>query len=138
MGDFRLSGGCQCGAVRYTINAPARSLVHCHCGMCRKVHGAIFASFSDIPADKFTIDQGEDNLVSYESSPGNPRKFCKTCGGHILTINGEFPEVVYLSTGTLDGGAHPGHPEGTESHIFVGSKAPWYEIHDELPQTEEY
>ena len=136
--EFKLSGGCQCGAVRYSVHAPARSLVHCHCGMCRKVHGAVFVSFSEVPADKFTIEKGESNLANYDSSPGNHRRFCKTCGGHVVTTDDDLPDIVHLSTGTLDDGAHPGHPDGTESHIFVGSKVPWYEIHDGLLQTEEY
>ena len=80
MGEFKLSGGCQCGAVRYTIYEPARSTNHCHCSMCRKIHGALFASLSRVSEDKFTVDRGKDNLVNFDSSPQVHRKFCKTCG----------------------------------------------------------
>ena len=46
--------------------------------------------------------------------------------------------VVELATGTIADGAHPGHPEATRRHIFVGSKVPWYAIDDGLPRHEEF
>ena len=138
MGDFKLSGGCQCGAVRYTIYAPANVTEHCHCSICRKCHGAIFVTLSAVPLDKLTIDQGADNLATFDSSPKVHRRFCKTCGCHLFEYADDLPDVVFLSTGTLDGGADPGHPKENEMHIFVGSKVPWYEITDNLPQHEEF
>ena len=138
MADFKLSGGCQCGAVRYTIHEPVRETVHCHCSMCRKVHGALFVTFSVISKDKFTIDKGADNIATFKSSANLGRKFCKTCGGHLFEEGAEEPNLVYFTTGTLDGGAHPGHPDDKLYHIFVGSKVPWYEITDDLPQHEEF
>ena len=139
MSDERvLSGGCQCGAVRYTIHEPVRETFHCHCSMCRKVHGALFATISTVSKDKFTIDKGADNIAMFKSSASYSRKFCKTCGGHLLGEWAKEPNFVYFTTGTLDGGAHPGHPKGKERHIHVGSKAPWHEITDDLPQDEEY
>ncbi len=135
--EFKLTGGCQCGAVRYTMSAPATDTVHCHCSMCRKVHGALFATFSAIPADAFRIDRGADNLTAFESSPGNPRRFCKSCGSQIYTMM-PGDSTAYILTGTLDDGAHPGHPVGKERHIFVASKVPWYELTDDLPKIEEF
>jgi hypothetical protein len=41
---------------------------------------------------------------------------------------------MYFFPSTLDGGVHPGHPVGTESHIYVGSKAEWDSICGNLPQ----
>ena len=133
-----ITGGCQCGAVRYTVRAPATETRHCHCSICRKTYGAIFVTFATFPRDAFSIDKGEDNLVSYQSSPGNSRKFCRTCGAHIMEVVDDAPEEVYVAAGTIDGGAHPGHPEGAIKHIFVGSKVPWYEITDSLPRHEEF
>ena len=78
--DFKRTGGCQCGAVRYTIHAPAVETYHCHCEMCRKLQGVLFGTFSGVPRDQITIDKGADNLTTYDSSPPNHRKFCKTFG----------------------------------------------------------
>ncbi len=133
-----ISGGCQCGAVRYTVRAPATEMEHCHCSMCRKIHGAIFVTFAVFPRDAFSIDKGADDLATYDSSPKVHRKFCRTCGAHIMEVADDAPERVYVAVGTIDGGAHPGHPEGAIKHIFVGSKVPWYEITDGLPQHEEF
>lgn len=137
MGAFRLTGGCQCGAVRYTLSAPARATNHCHCSMCRKTHGAIFVTFSELPKAAFRIDKGAENLRDYQSTPGTHRRFCKTCGCHLHIDVDSMPDIVFVAAGTLDKGAHPGHPKEAEAHIFVGSKIPWYEITDGLPQKAE-
>ena len=138
MAEFKLSGGCQCGAVRYHVSAPALETHHCHCSMCRKVHGALFGTFSVILQDKFTIEKGADKLNPYPSSERLRRNFCTVCGCHVFDRLVGNTSVIELATGTLDGGAHPGHPEETRRHIFVGSKAPWHKITDELPQHEEF
>ena len=138
MVERTISGGCQCGAVRYTVRAPASETFHCHCGMCQKVHGALFATFATCPRDAFSIDKGADDLATYNGSPKVHRKFCRTCGAHVMELSDDAPEEVYVSAGTIDGGAHPGHPEGAIKHIFVGSKVSWYEITDGLPQHEEF
>ncbi len=67
MSDFKRTGGCQCGAVRYTIDAPVTMTGHCHCSMCRKVHGALMVTYSIIPRDHFSIDQGADSLATFDS-----------------------------------------------------------------------
>jgi hypothetical protein len=131
-----LHGGCQCGAVRYVVRAPAEEVYHCHCQMCRKVHGAIFATFGIVPADAFTIERGAGRLSTFESSPGSRRLFCGNCGCQLLSTVESRPGVVYFAVATLDDGAHPGHPAGRERHIYVGSKVPWYEIASHLPQHE--
>ncbi|MFQ5791672.1 MAG: GFA family protein, partial [Acidobacteriota bacterium] len=134
---FKLSGGCQCGAVRYTIHAPALETVHCHCGMCRKVHGALFVTLSAVRRDEFTIDKGAESLGTFDSSPPMHRRFCTICGCPLFIEMDDVPELIEIATGTLDGGAHPGHPRASLKHLWVGSKVPWYEITDDLPRFEE-
>lgn len=133
-----IAGGCQCGAVRYTLHVPAERLDHCHCSMCRKCHGALFATWSKVRRDKFTVDRGASNLATYDSSPAARRKFCKSCGSPLAIEYPEHPRYLWITAGTLDGGAHPGQPKEKEFHIFVGSKAPWYAITDGLPQHQEF
>ncbi len=136
MAETAITGGCQCGAVRYTVRAPARETRHCHCSICRKTYGALFVTFSTYPLAAFSLDKGADNLVNYDT-PKDHRRFCRTCGCHVMEVADDEPERVYVPAGTIDGGAHPGHAEGAIKHIFVGSKVPWYEIVDELPKYEE-
>jgi len=134
---FHLTGGCQCGAVRYRVEAPAQGLFHCHCSICRRIHGAMFASAAVVAADGFVIEAGADRLTRYESSPGSSRFFCSVCGSQVYAAAEQLPRIRFFTVGTLDGGSHPGHPHDQESHIFVGSKVPWWPITDDLPQHQE-
>ena len=127
-----ITGSCLCGAVRYEITGPFKAAGHCHCSMCRKSHGAAFATWAHVNPDQFRWTAGMEFVARYESSPGKERCFCKKCGSPLgLSDSGKITEVVL---GTVDGdpGVRPGE------HIFVGSKAPWYEIVDALPQYEEW
>ena len=138
MSDANLTGGCLCHAVRYRVEGPALEVCHCHCQMCRKIHGALFASFAVVKADRFRITEGEEKLTCYGSSPGVRRYFCATCGGQVYSELEQTPTVVFFTVGSLDQGVHPGHEPGKEQHIFVGSKIPWHEIRDDLPPFEEW
>lgn len=132
-----ISGGCLCGAIRYQLLAPAKCIEHCHCSKCRRAHGALYASGGLYDTAALNIVQGEDNLTSFESSAGNWRKFCATCGCHLFMTVDAFPNEVYVWVASLDDGAHPGHPAEKEGHIYVGSKAPWEMVSDGIPHFSE-
>jgi hypothetical protein len=132
------AGGCQCGTVRYTVHATPQSLYHCHCQMCRKIHGAMFATFAVVPVAGLVIEQGADQLSSFESSPGTSRLFCRRCGCQLFCTVASQPETISFTPTTLDEGAHPGHLQEIERHIYVGSKVPWYDIDSRLPQHDTY
>ena len=127
-----MRGSCLCGAVSYEIGGAFKTIGNCHCSICRKSHGAAFATWGIIDPDQFHWTSGEEHVQSYESSPGRWRRFCRRCGSPLVSSHsGQVGEVVI---GTIDGdpGARP------SEHIFVGSKAPWHEITDSLPQFEEW
>jgi hypothetical protein len=126
-----IEGSCLCGAVRYECSDPTLSL-NCHCSRCRKWQGSAFASVLRVPLATLRIVAGEESITRYASSPGAERCFCKVCGSSLFTIRGDLGRV-HVRLGTVDG--DPGmRPSG---HIFVGSKAPWFEITDDLPQHDE-
>lgn len=127
-----IRGSCLCGTVRYEISGSFAGAGHCHCSMCRKSHGAAFATWAFVNPDQFRWTAGGESVAGYKSSPGRERCFCKRCGSPLVaTHSGKVTEVVL---GTVDGdpGVRP------REHIFVGSKAPWYEITDGLPQYREW
>lgn len=97
----------------------------------------MFASFAMLPPGDFVLLQGGDIITCYKSSPECGRFFCSRCGSQIYSDVDELPNIRFVTIGTLDGGAHPGHASGTEHHIYVGSKVPWWRIADGLPQHEE-
>ncbi|NOG70051.1 GFA family protein [Roseicella sp. DB1501] len=127
-----LRGSCLCGGLRYEIAGPLSGALHCHCSLCRKAHGAVFRSRAALRRADFRWIQGEDLLAGYRSSPGTTRHFCRVCGSSLLSSFDDRPEVLGLALGTLDD--DPGLRPAL--HVFVGSKAPWYEITDDLPQYE--
>lgn len=134
--SFALAGGCLCGAVRYTVLAPARSIVHCHCSQCRRSHATLIGTSATIDRDKLKIETGEAHLSSFEYPPGNHRKFCRTCGNSIFYVADELPGVLFYFPATLDNGAHPGHSAGAEHHIHLTSRAHWEPYNEMLPEHE--
>ena len=105
---------------------------HCHCSQCRRLHGAAFASFAGVLRKEFRYVTGQSDLSKYASSDSHARVFCKNCGSNILVELDAEPEALYLAMGTVNG--NPDLPSGY--HIFVGSKAPWFSIDDQLMQFE--
>jgi hypothetical protein len=138
MADEALEGGCQCGAVRYRVGAAAREIYHCHCAMCRKLHGALFATWAVVPRGGVAVVRGEAALATFESSPGVRRRFCGSCGCPLFCEIDSDPDLDWYAPGTLDGGAHPGHEPEREQHIFAGSTVQWQDIPDGLKRYEAY
>ncbi len=96
--------------------------------MCRRFHGAAFATYGKVAAEHFRWLSGQDLLAVYETSPGNGWAFCRICGSSLgLPGNGKLSEIAL---GSLDSDPEVRPAE----HIFVGSKAAWFEITDTLPQ----
>ena len=127
-----IEGGCQCGKLRYAAAGQISDLSHCHCSMCRKVHGAAYATWAAVQRNKFQWSEGEAGVKVYRSSETIERYFCGNCGSQLMCIFKPEPDLVYLTMGTVDG--NPDRP--LAYHQFVGSKAPWHEITDDLPQHE--
>ncbi|MDH3582133.1 MAG: GFA family protein [Hyphomicrobiales bacterium] len=118
--------------VSWQVDGPLDEMSHCHCSMCRKAHGAPFATYVNTQRDDFSWLSGEDTIAGYESSPGIIRSFCSSCGSVVpeASSNGR----IAIPAGGLDGdpGVRP------SAHIFVSSRAPWHEISDDLPQFDAY
>ena len=72
-------GSCLCGTVAWRATAPLENMSHCHCAMCRKAHGAAFATYASVSRDAFEWLSGAGEAASYESSPGFHRAFCRHC-----------------------------------------------------------
>lgn len=124
-------GTCLCGALKYEITEPFNFMAHCHCSRCRRHHGAPFATFLGAPLAGFRWISGADNVAEYPSAEGGTRRFCKTCAS-VAPMLLEEMGMAMLTAGNIveDPGIRP------QFHIFVGSKASWFEITDDLPQHE--
>jgi len=127
-----LRGRCECGTVRYTVADAFLYAANCHCSQCRAATGSAFKAFAGIERDKLELTEGQDSLLIFgEEDLNNTR--CGACGSLLFSVVREGA-YVHVALGSLVDapGVRP-----TE-HIFVGSKAPWFEITDDLPQFEEY
>ena len=130
--DRMLTGGCRCGAVRYEVADAFLYAANCHCSACRAATGSAFKPFAGIEREKLTVTQGADELAVFGEDDLNDTR-CGACGCFLYSVvrDGAF---VHVAMGSLVD-APSIRPS---SHIFVGSKAPWYEITDALPQFDEY
>ena len=126
------TGSCLCGQIQYEIHGALVNVLNCHCTMCRKSHGAAFRTRAAVRAADFHWRTGEHLLTHYESSPGEYRTFCRVCGSNLITTFAKYPKWYGFPLGTLD--TDPGVKP--TCHVFVGSKAPWHDITDDLPQYE--
>jgi hypothetical protein len=119
-----------CGAVHYAVADAFRYAMNCHCSDCRRATGSAFKPFAGIEREKLAITQGADALMTFGDVAGHDAH-CKLCGSLLYSVvrEGAF---VHVTLGTLvdDPTIRP------DRHIFVGSKAPWFTITDDLPQYE--
>jgi len=127
----RIHGSCLCNAVAFEAEGEPLICRHCHCSRCRKARSAAHASNLVVPIDGFRFTRGEPRLRSYKVPDAQffTQAFCDTCGSPMPVVDTARGFVV-IAMGALD--ADPG--VRPRNHIFVASKAPWFEITDSLPQ----
>ena len=83
-------GSCFCGAVEFTVSGEPAGMGYCHCDSCRHWSAGPVNAFTLWSPEAVKITQGADNIGAYNKTPQSSRKWCKTCGGHLLT---EHPEM---------------------------------------------
>ena len=127
-----LTGSCHCGSVRYAVADEFVYAANCHCSGCRAATGSAFKAFAGIEREKLEITEGLSQVAVFGEEDANDTR-CGTCGSFLFSVvrNGTF---VHVAMGSL---VDAPTIRPTE-HIFVGSKAPWFEITDDLPQFDEH
>ncbi len=128
-------GSCLCGGVAYVVEGAPLRWWQCHCSRCRKARGAAYASNLFTAADGVRFTHGEELARSYKLPDAKyfMQVFCRTCGSPLPRIDASRDYAI-IPTGSLDDdpGMRP------QAHIFVGSKASWDTIGDDVPQHAEY
>ena len=99
----KLTGGCQCGAVRYEADGPAAFAAHCQCSDCKKSSGAGHVTAAGWP-ESAVIFTGETKTYASKADSGvmARRDFCPKCGGRIAFRSDTFAGMVLLMAGSLD------------------------------------
>jgi hypothetical protein len=127
-----LAGKCRCGAVHYEVEDAFLYAANCHCSECRAATGSAFKSFAGIERDKLRITEGLDDVAVFGEDELNDTR-CGACGSFLFSVVREGA-YVHVTMGSL---VDTPTIRPTE-HIFVDSKAPWFEITDDLPQSDGY
>lgn len=126
-------GSCLCGMVKFEIDGFLPQVAHCHCTMCRKFHGAAYATIAGVSRSEFRWIEGEDALKGYTAENGTTRTFCSRCGSSLTFSSPRAPQdIVEISLGAMDEDV----PVEPNAHIFVASGANWAVLGDDLPQYE--
>ncbi|MER8440609.1 GFA family protein [Mesorhizobium sp. M1312] len=115
-----LAGKCLCGAVQYAVADEFIYAANCHCSNCRRTTGSAFEPFAGIERERLSLTKGEDNLLIFGEETGHDTR-CKTCGSLLYSVTLVDEPTIRAA-----------------QHIFVGSKAKWFTITDDLPQYEEH
>ena len=123
MSEFRMTGGCQCGAVRYALLEQPDNPHICHCRMCQKAFGSFFAPLTGVPLDKFEMTRGA--MAIFKSSDLVERGFCAKCGTP-LSFRFVDSDRISVSIGSLDEPerVEPTHQFGNEARLSWFAKLP--------------
>ena len=125
----QLTGTCLCGQIEYRVADAFLYAMYCHCSLCRRMTGSAFKALAGIERSKLALTRGQDATAIFGDSEDWHNVSCRHCGS-LLYAAVRDGACVHVSMGTLvdTPAIRP------TMHIFVGSKAPWYEITDDLPQ----
>jgi hypothetical protein len=126
-----LNGSCLCGAVGYAVEDSFEYAMNCHCSQCRRATGSAFKAFAGIERNRLRITHGGGNIMTYGNPAAEHDLHCATCGSLLYSIvrDGAYAHVT-MGTLVSTPAIRP------SMHIFVGSKAAWHDITDDLPQYE--
>ena len=118
-----LTGGCMCGAIRYTISVPVTELRACHCTTCQKGSGTQGSVNAVIPASAFKLTQGTPKRYDCLADSGRTlhRCFCGDCGSPIYSKRATALDTLEVRAGTLE---DPGEMKIT-ANIWTRSARPW-------------
>lgn len=120
-----ITGGCQCGAVRFRVDAELGEASICHCRMCQKATGGLFGPYVSASFDALAWTRGEPKR--FQSSNMVHRGFCGACGTPLTYEYGD--KLIGLAIGALD---RPGDARPTEQ-LASPAQVPYFEDLPRLP-----
>ena len=121
------AGGCQCGAVRYAFYAPLENAHVCHCRMCQRATGGVFAALAGGSPANFSWTRGTPSF--FASSNLARRGYCAACGTPLSFQYDTASARIYTTIGSLD------HPEDVNviKQFGIESRLPWVKFCEEVP-----
>ena len=119
-------GNCFCGAVKVEVTGEPAGMGYCHCGDCRLWSAGPINAFSLWKPEQVKVTQGENNIETYHKTENSYRKWCKTCGGHLMT---EHPGMGMFD---VYAAVLPDLPFQPALHVFYGETR--LRVKDGLPK----
>jgi hypothetical protein len=126
-----LTGGCNCGGIRYEVTEEPVAAGWCHCTRCQRRTGASASAQARIVPGSLRVLQGEELLRAWQPDSGFAKVFCSACGSHMWSQSPDDPDVVAVRLGSFDSdpGVRPGYRQ------FVAYAASWDPLPDDgLPR----
>lgn len=126
---------CLCGAIQLKFPDIEGDFVVCHCKSCRKASGSIGGVNVSVKVETLIVEDSQNVMKTYESSPGKVRHFCSRCGSPMFTKVGPKPAYARVRLGSLDSDIS----QLPAAHIFMAHRASWdqptqnIETYDEWP-----
>ena len=124
------SGSCFCGAVKLTVTGEPVAMGYCHCSSCRQWSAGPVNTFTLWKPEDVRITQGADNLGTFSKSPMSFRKWCKTCGGHVMGDHPTFGLVDVFAPVIPDLPFKPALHANYQEHVLP--------IRDGLPKLRDF
>ena len=134
---IKLTGGCQCGGIRYEVTGAPKQVCACHCMDCQRQSGSAFGMAVVVNEADFRLTQGEPNTYASKSNAGRAKlgAFCPGCGTRIYHQSEARKGRVSVRAGTLDDTSML----KPDLHIWTCRKQPWVtipedvEVHEKQP-----
>ncbi len=123
-----VKGSCLCGAIEYEVELVADKVYNCHCTLCRKSHGAAFATQAFAKADTLSFTKGEELLSEYQGRRGI-RAFCSKCGSKLMNYTPDKSQYLSVALACVDSDIDL----KPVADCFVGSKANWSTLSGDIP-----
>ncbi len=93
------SGACFCGAVELQVTGQPNAMGYCHCGSCRSWSAGPVNAFTLWAPDAVEVTKGAENIATYHKTEMSHRRFCRLCGGHLMTVHPPLKMIdVYAAT----------------------------------------
>jgi hypothetical protein len=115
---------CYCGIVHGVVDTTGASALHCHCSQCRRLSGAAFTTWLNVPRPGFRIEAGDGDLNSFAVTVHATRHFCRHCGSHVYSTDTREAGIVGLPLGIVDGSDLP----QPRVHYYFDSGVPWCDV----------
>ena len=123
-----VNAGCFCGAVKFRLDLPSKWCAHCHCSMCRHIHGAGYVTWVGFEDSHFHLENGEDDLDWYQSSQQAHRGFCRHCGSSMLFKSERWAGEIHVALACIDGPID----RVPQAHAFYDTHVDWMPVDNSL------